>query len=266
MPSPFPGMDPFIENRNRWSSFHARMVVAIADFLVPLIRPKYMAVAEQRVYVEREPEPSRYIQPDVSIYQDTDGDDGRPSPTSSAVATLTAMAPKIYTLPELLESEKQETYLEIQDTDTQEVVTTLEVLSPSNKRAGSEGGRLYWTKRQEVLLSQAHLVELDLLREGQRPPTVESLKETTDYCALVCRGDNRPLADVYEWTLRDSLPGIPIPLASGDTDVKLDLQGVFNTVYERGGYDYILDYESPPEPKLREKDQSWGESLLAERK
>ncbi|MCW5851998.1 MAG: DUF4058 family protein, partial [Anaerolineae bacterium] len=133
--------------------------------------------------------------------------------------------------------------------------------SPVNKRAGSDGRREYLAKRETVLRSAAHLVELDLLRGGDRLPTIEPLPPA-DYYAFVCRRQERPRVWVYPWTLRHKLPIIPIPLADGDPDAPLDLQSVFTTVYDRAGYDYGLDYRQSPEPPLAEADLPWAQALL----
>jgi len=137
------------------------------------------------------------------------------------------------------------------------------VLSPDNKRAGSDGHREYLSKREAVLQSTAHLIELDLLRGGRRLPTIEPLPPA-DYYAFVCRAQHRPRAEVYAWTLRHRLPTIPVPLAADDPDVMLDLQAVFDTVYERAGYDYSLDYHRPVEPPLSDADAAWVRELLEE--
>ena len=142
-----------------------------------------------------------------------------------------------------------------------EVVTVIEVLSPGNKRPGSDGRREYLTKRETVLLSATHLLELDLLRGGERLPTIEALPRA-DFYAFVCRARQRPLAEVYPWTLRQPLPSLPVPLAQGDPEISLDLQAVFTTVYDRAGYDYALDYTQPVEPPLSEEEQAWCSEVL----
>src|SRR5262249_8635043 len=131
----------------------------------------------------------------------------------------------------------------------------------TNKRAGSDGQREYLEKRTNVLLSATHLVELDLLRGGERLPTLKPLPPG-EYFAFVCRAEQRPMADVYPWSLRQPLPTIPIPLTGSDPDVMLDLQTVFTTGYDRGGYDYALDYQALVEPPLGEADAAWVREVL----
>ena len=116
-------------------------------------------------------------------------------------------------------------------------------------------------KRQQLLSSEANLVEIDLLRRGARLPVIGSLPPA-DYYAIVSREDRRPTAEIYAWTLRQRLPAIPIPLAGDDPDVLLDLQAIFNTRYDRAGYAYSLDYRLPIEPPLSETDAGWARELL----
>jgi hypothetical protein len=143
------------------------------------------------------------------------------------------------------------------------VVTIVEVLSPTNKRPGGDGRDAYLQKREEVLLSPAHLVELDLLRGGERLPALKPLPPG-DYYAFVSRQRDRPMAAVYAWSLRSPLPAIPVPLAGDDRDVIPDLQSVFTDVYDRAGYDYTLDYERAVEPTLSEDDATWARERLSE--
>ena len=131
----------------------------------------------------------------------------------------------------------------------------IEVLSPWNKTPG-DGQTEYLVKRANVLRTPAHLVELDLLRGGQRLPTREPLKPA-DYYAFVCRKERLPQVDVYAWTLQQPLPPIPIPLAGSDPDVILDLQAAFTTTYDRAGYDYSLNYSRAVEPPLAPAVADW---------
>jgi hypothetical protein len=144
--------------------------------------------------------------------------------------------------------------------ETREVVTVLETLSPRNKRHGSDGRREYLEKRREVLQSQTHLVELDLLRGGKRLPMKTRLPPAT-YYALVSRR-RQPRAELYAWTVRDPLPTIPIPLKTGDPDVLLDLQAAFGTVYDRARYHLSLDYTRSLHPRLKEFDREWFQQRL----
>ena len=259
MPSPFPGMDPFIEGQV-WEDFHTRFITALADSLLPGVRPRYVVRVERRVYLEHAPEgPADFINPDVMVLERPE----EPSPStegSGGTATLVAVTPVVLSVP--IPERRRQAYLTVRERESMEVITVIEVLSPSNKRSGSDGQREYLSKREAVLLSGTHLVELDLLRGGKRLPTNEPLPPG-DYYAIVSRAARRPRVDVYAWPLRHPLPTIPVPLTGNDPAVPLDLQAVFNTVYDRAGYDYSLDYRGPVEPALSEADAAWAQEVLA---
>lgn len=154
-------------------------------------------------------------------------------------------------------------FLTISPGDSQQVITVIELLSPWNK-SKSGGHKDYLSKRQNVLATMSHLVELDLLRGGLRLPTMEPLP-TGDYYAFVCRIQQRPKADVYSWTIRDPLPEVPIPLAEGDADAIIDLQSIFERTYDRAGYDYALKYDRAVDPPLNDNDSDWVRNLLSTR-
>lgn len=229
MPSPFPGMDPFIEGQ-KWSDFHLELVSNIRAALIPQVRPRYVVDVEHYVYLCRDTdEPDLPLAPDVSVI------DSQPdwrAPTSGAAAA-TMIEPVVCTLPAL--QRKRQAYLVIRDRDFREVVTVFEILSPWNKAAG-DGIKEYLTKRSNLQSAEVNLVELDLLRCGIRLPTVETLP-IGDYYVFVSRKSQRPKVDVYAWPLDHRLPTIPTPLAGDDPDVLLDLQIAMDAAYDRAGYD-----------------------------
>jgi hypothetical protein len=251
-------MDPLIESQ-RWEDFHHALPEVIREWLIPRVRPRYVVLVEERVYVERQTNGRRgLIVPDVTMTEL----EGRESPSQDAVAAApaVAVAPVVLTLP--MPERKREAFLTVRERETMEVVTVIEVLSPDNKRSGGDGRREYLRKREAVIESDAHLIELDLLRGGERLPTVETLPPA-DYYAFVSRAHRRPEVEVYPWTLRQPLPPISVPLTGDDPDVTLDLQSIFNTLYDRAGYDYSLDYRRPIEPPLNDSDASWAQQILA---
>jgi len=259
MPSPFPGMDPFIEG-SEWDDFHPSFIVHLSDALVPLVRPRYVVRNERRVYVEHHGEAEdRVLRPDVAVF----AAQREPPLAEGGASSATALAPIAVHLP--MPQEEREAFLTIRDRRSMEVVTIIELLSPGNKRAGSDGRREYLSKREEVLASRTHLVELDLLRGGRRLPTVEPLPPA-DYYALVCRNRPRYVAQVYPWTIRSPLPRIPIPLAGDDPDVHVDVQQVFTSTYDGAGYDYSLPYGQPIDPPLPEADAAWAAEIVAGQK
>ena len=152
--------------------------------------------------------------------------------------------------------------IEIRDTRERQLVTAIEILSPTNKRG--EGRREYLAKRQRLLLSTAHLIEIDLLRMGERPPMQQPLPERP-YFIFLSRAEDRPLTDVWPIALSDPLPTTPVPLLAGDADAALDLQAAFTAAYDLPGYDLIVDYTQPPDIPLSPEDAAWAAERLRER-
>ena len=257
MSCPFPGMDPFIEGQ-AWETFHHSLIVALLEAITARVRPRYLVRVEERVYIEHTPgERSSHIRPDVAVLERGGG--VAPPTETAATGAGVAVAPVICTLP--MPERLREIYLTLRARATQRIVTVIEVLSPANKRAGSDGRRGYLGKREAVLQSDTHLVELDLLRGGQRLPTLEPLKPA-DYYAFVSRGDHRPYVEVYPWSFPQPLPPVPVPLAGPDPDVVLPLHSLFHAVYDRAGYDYSLEYQRPLDPLLSDADAAWVQQRL----
>ena len=149
--------------------------------------------------------------------------------------------------------EHRETFITIRRGTPARVVTVIELLSPTNKRKGTEGRDQYLDKIHALLKTSVSLVELDLLRGGECPAVSDP--PSGDYFAMVSKPKPRPLAEVYGWSLADPLPRILIPLSIEDPDVPLDLQAAFNLVYDRAGYDYAIDYKQPVVPPLSATEQ-----------
>jgi hypothetical protein len=249
-------MDPYLEAPAGWQEFHSRFINTISDFLVPQLRPRYAVHIERYAYLTALDAEAPHLRPDVSVAQ-TSPEAPR---TEGAVATLTEIATAILVpLPDI--EEVRHYFLEIRELTTQRVVTVIEMLSPFNKRIG-DGRTEYLKRRNAILNSDAHLIELDLLREGERVPMGKPLPPA-DYYAIVSRSYRRPMAEVYAWTIRQKMPTIPVPLLWGEPDVPLDLQRVLTTVYDRAGYDYRLPYDRDPEPPLRAEDAAWAREIIA---
>ena len=157
MPSPLPGMDPFIEGQ-RWEAFHAMFIVGIQETLMPQLVPRYIATIEERLIVEYEPEAEtseRVIVPDVSIVEEF------PSPSSVVTVAAPAVVAEVVQvvapiaekakevkIAELPEYEHRERFIEIRVRETGELVTVIELLSPANKQRGNIGWHLYLRKRR----------------------------------------------------------------------------------------------------------------------
>lgn len=255
MASPFPGMDPYLENPELWSAVHSRLIVAIADELVDHLSEKYRVEVEKRVYFSSEDESVLVGIPDVSVAI------GRSAKSIPGTVTLPLpVQPETVMIP--LAEEVTERYLEIREVATGMVVTVIELLSPKNKRSG-EGRIAYLRKRNQVLASVSHLVEIDLLRGGQPLPMTS--RHTSDYRILVSQADRRPTADLYSFDLQQPIPPFPVPLMPGEDAPILALQPLLNRVYEKGRYHLAIDYGQPAMPPLGEGDQDWAKNLLAKR-
>jgi hypothetical protein len=254
----FPGMDPYLEAPLVWPDVHSRLIVYLAEHLRPLLRPRYVASVQTRVFIEG-PDQVRF--PDVGIRP------ARAARGQGAGAVLEADAPVEV---QVAAVEVQETYLHIVDLQTgQRVVTVLEVVSPTNKYAGP-GRDGYLAKQAEVRASDAHLVEIDLLRDGPHvlavPERVARAVGPYDYFVSVNRAQgNRAGFQLYPRRLREPLPRFRCPLAPGDDDVVVNLQAVLERTYEFGGYQDVLRYDQPCDPPLSPEDQDWANGCIKEK-
>lgn len=258
MPSPFPGMNPYLEHPALWSGIHHRLITAIANDLNPHLRPKYIAAIEERVY-ETSGEKSVLVGiPDVSVQQVSTVTNA----TESNIAVATPATQPIEVtipIPEIL----TESYLEIRAVETEEVIAAIEVLSPKNKQ--SVVGRLqYETKRQKILGSGSHLVEIDLLRQGETMPVL-NLAFRSHYRILVSRSETRPKAQLYAFNLRDTIPQFSLPLQVGDPELIVDLQRLLDEIYDQGSYDLRINYSNSPVPAISETDAVWVDEMLREK-
>lgn len=257
--SPFPGMNPYLEYGVFWSSFHGRLMVAIADTIAPQILPKYYIEIETRTYRDETEGELLVGIPDLII---SDSSEFQVLPETEVLelsGVATQNRPQQVEIPMGLEL--KERFLEVRELGTDAVITVIEVLSPKNKRAGT--GRLaYEEKRQRVLSSAAHLIEIDLLRA--HPPLPLRGGTGWDYRIIVSRSEQRPAAALYGFDLTEPIPQFPLPLKPEDADLEVDLQAIFRGIYDRAGYQYRIDYRQPlPPPKLSPAKQQWVETLLA---
>jgi Protein of unknown function (DUF4058) len=250
MRSPFPGMNPYLEQPELWSAVHSRLIVAMADELVDHLSEKYRVEVEKRTYFSSGDDSLLVGIPDVAVVT------SRTSEPATATLVRSTMPQKVR-VP--IGEEVTERYLEIREVATGRVVTTIELLSPKNKRTG-EGRDAYERKRHQVLASATNLIEIDLLRGG-KPLPIEG-EAMGDYRILVCRGDQRPMGDLYAFGLREALPTIAVPLLPGEAEPSLALQKVMDYVFDRGRYHLAIDYQQPLQPQLSAPDRAWVETLL----
>jgi len=260
MPSPFPGMDPFLETPDLWPEVHSRLIVALADSIAPALMPEYYVAIEKRTYFDT-PEDSILVGiPDVTVLGSSSISDIPQPEIGASVATATKPGqPQTVTLP--LPEAVQERYLEIRETTTDSVITLIEVLSPKNKRPG-EGRDAYLRKRQQVLTSASHFVEIDLLRQGT-PMPVQGAITQGHYRILISDSAYRPQAMLYAFTLQDAIPAFILPLKPGGPEVTVDLKALLNGIYDRAGYGIRLKYDVSSLAALSPEDKTWIESHLA---
>lgn len=252
MPSPFPGMNPFLEQDEVWHDFHERFIPLAAEILGSQVRPGYIVKLDEHVYIHELPHEQRALlgRADVSVARGS-------SPQSAATAGAVLEAPAIGRIAAAIDVERH-SYIEIRDRARREMVAVIELLSPANKRPGPDREQ-YLGKRRQLLASPVHLVEIDLLRGHPRLP-IDDLPQC-DYYALVSRVEDRPQVGLWPNNLRDRLPEIPIPLRRPDPDARLDLQVIVNRIYDAAGYeDYV--YDETPQPPLTAEQTAWSESLL----
>ena len=222
MPNPFPGMNPYLENTDLWPEVHHLLISIIQELLVPQLLPKYRVAIEKRIY-EINGESSVLVGiPDVSIQRRLNQINSINSNVAVLAPTTTPVKVAV-PMPE----EIRESYLEVIEIATKEVVTVIEVLSPANKRPG-KGREMYEEKREKVFASRTHLVEIDLLRGWEPLPVFINNDLAANYRILVSRRNQRPMADLYLFNLPDGIPAFPLPLRGEDGEPIVDLQMVLN--------------------------------------
>jgi hypothetical protein len=251
-------MDPYLESLDLWPDVHHGLISQIQSALNARLRPKYAARVELRVYVaDDETSGQRFRIPDVRVEKG-----GKPKNGKAARAGTAEIAePLIAPVP--LEEEIEEAYLAVKDREGT-LVTVIEVLSPTNKIRNSSGRESFIKKRHEVLASDVHWVEIDLLREGERKPSSPPL-QTSDYRVVVSRADQRSSPRYWPINLRQKLPVVGIPLRGADPDAPLDLGAVLDTAYDNAAYDVTVDYTKPPTPPLAPADAKWANQLLRQK-
>jgi Protein of unknown function (DUF4058) len=261
MPSPFPGMDPYLEHPRWFPDLHHDLITSLKGVLQARLPEPYYASSDARVWLEYS---QRYVGPDVGALRS----DPRPL-AGAAVAALPA-EPVIVSVATALQDERQEPFLVIYAGAGEEarLVTSIEILSPTNKTPGERARDLYLSKQRELLDGRDHLVEIDLLRGGQHATAVprELAVERAgpfDYHVSVHRFDRPGDYFVYPIRLGERLPVLAVPLLPGDPDVPLDLQAAFNRAYDIGPYRRAIRYgHDPIVPPLRPEQEAWATQVL----
>jgi hypothetical protein len=263
MPSPFPGMDPYLEDAELFPDLHDALITHIKEALMPGLPPAYYAVTGSRIWVEPA---RRRVGPDVRIHR-KNGGTARAVASNGGAAVLTE--PVIVTV---RHDEVRETFVEIYAGrgKKRRLVTSIEVLSPTNKTPGEQGRDLYCQKQQELAASKVNLVEIDLLRGGEHTTAVlrEELIDQAgacDYHVCCWRFDRFEEYRVYPIQLSEPLPNVAIPLLPADPDVPLPLQPLFDQVYDAGPYPRMVEYrDDVPPPPLSAEKRRWLKRRLSE--
>ncbi len=251
MNKPFPGMDPYLEHPWIWPSVHTLLIGAMQLAIAGHVAPKYYVSIEERTYISIDDPQSFVGRPDVAIM-------GTPQ-LESAGGVATLSAPVMVQTP--MSEEIRERYLEIRTVGDDQVITVIDLLSPTNKRPG-RGRDDYAAKRQDVLASWTNLVEIDLLRGGLRP-AIEP-PPASHYYILVSRRPGRPNAQLYPFNVTDAIPPFRVPWQRGDDEPELALGALLAELYQQAHYDLRLDYSKQPEPPLAGDYVEWLDEMLRE--
>jgi hypothetical protein len=266
MKSPFAGMDPYIEAYEAyglWPDFHDDLIGEIKRGLAAVLPDRYFVQTGERSYIilaGTNGKEERAFYPDVRVDTAT-GEAPRPARGGVALAEPPAGSNAV-TMRAFIDEHFRENFIEIYEASPEtRLITCIEVLSPANKRRGTEGWEQYLRKRNALLLGQANLVEIDLVRGGQRMPMVEPWPNGP-YYLLVSWQDRAPYCRVWPVGYLEPLPEIPVPLASPDPDLSLRLQPMIEAVYQRSRYGRRIDYAKPLNPPLAAEDATWLQEKL----
>lgn len=250
MPSPFPGMNPYLEQKGVWRDFHTSFLVFLRLNVLPLVSTRYVVELEENIYVDRSGRDELIAIADTSLSTSAPPVGAGRSGAATAPHTNRVRIPKL--------RRKKARRLVIRDTKKRAVVTVIELLSPSEKKSGKDRVR-YLEKRADIFRSTSNLVEIDLLRGGHRMPFERPL--VGDYCAMVSRASERPDVGVWSASLRDPIPTIPLPLQLGELEPQINLQAVLNQTYDGSGYAYHI-YQGTPDPPLSAEDAEWAKQFV----
>lgn len=254
MPSPFPGMDPYLEAVDLWPDVHSTLIPLIRESLTPHLPEGYVAKIDQYVWLQDvDEERTRSGKPDVLL------SNGRRSGGGASTVSVAASPGIAVTMP-AKRKRRGSRFVSIEDSRRNKVVTVIELLSPSNKEGDDR--EVYLDRRMQYLSVGSNLVEIDLLRGGERIPMGKPYQPAADYLIFVCRGEDYPAARIWPFTVRDQIPIVPVPLKKVHDSIPLDLRSCLDHAYDGANYASQVDYSEPPTPSLRPSDAEWACALL----
>jgi hypothetical protein len=274
MPSPFPGMDPYLESPRLFPDLHDSLIIFMKKDLQDQLPEAYYAQSARYVWLETS---RRYVQPDVNLMSERRvakprrRRSGRGGVAVAEAETGLEASPPVVIGVEVVEhDEHTQRFVEIyqQRSGQDRLVATIEVVSPANKTPGHPGYEKYRDKQREVLAARAHLVEIDMLRKGTLVTAVPRAAARAqagpfDYHVSIHRFDRPNDFFVYPIRLEEPLPVLAIPLLPPDPEVLLDLQAAFDRAYDGGPYRKAVRYgEDPIKPALRPEPAQWVQSIL----
>jgi hypothetical protein len=255
MNSPFPAIDPYVEAQGRWRDLRARLITYCGDALNEVLPENYVAQIEEQIRLVSSDAVVAVLYADIVV-----GREPRRQPEPSVHRATSPMTIEPVTIP-LVKGDVEEvrdSWIEIRRLPELDLVTVIEILSPTNKTGVCRVD--YLDTRDEYIDLPVNLVELDLLVGGRRLPMQKAMAPG-DFYAQVSRAKRRPDCDVYAWSVRQGLPTIPIPHKGLDHDVPLNLADSFALAYERGRYDRTIDYMRPLDLPLPPDNKAWSEQI-----
>jgi len=255
-------MDPYLESPAFWRSLHQLFVASLTRELNQALPEGFAATVDERLYVTWS---DRSIFPDLVVSRQANA--STPEPLILGATALADPPLRLTVQPERM----REPFIEIRTTHgDREVVALIELLSPANKAADSEGRAEYLRKQHEALGSDAHLLEIDLLRTGRHTVSIhEAVLQRRaghrDYVICLHRAHGFGQFDVWPFTVRERFPRVEVPLTEEILPVVLDLQTAFDRCYDDGPFRRLVDYDEEPEVPLSGIDAVWADSLLREK-